>query len=72
MLRDLWRRLRETALTHGFGRTELMPLKHSGRVCAAYLTKYLAKAFDSEKCVGEERCRLFGTWGAQRFNYARN
>lgn len=68
-LRSLWKRLRETAASHGFGRIELIPLKHSGRACASYLTKYLAKAFDSEKAVGEEKCRLFGTWGGQRFVY---
>jgi hypothetical protein len=66
-LRELWNWLRESAGAHGFGRTELIPLKHSGRACASYLVKYLAKAFDSEKCVGEERCRLFGAWGRDRF-----
>lgn len=66
-LRELWKHLRETAASHGFGRTELIPLKFSGRACASYLTKYLAKAFDSEKCIGEERCRLFGAWGHERF-----
>lgn len=66
-LRDIWKRLRDTSSGHGFGRIELIPLRHTGPACASYLTKYLAKAFDSEKCAGEERCRLFGAWGRVRF-----
>ncbi len=68
-LRELWKELRESAASYGFGRTELIPLKHSGRACASYLTKYLAKAFNSEKSVGEEKCRLFSPWGGERFVY---
>ena len=41
-LRKLWKHLRETAAAHGFGRTELLPLKHSGEACARYITDYLA------------------------------
>lgn len=52
---------------YGFGRIELLPLKHSGKACARYLTKYLAKAMNSEKSEGEEKCRLFGIWGKVRF-----
>ncbi len=68
-LRQLWKGLRESAPSYGFGRTELIPLKHGGRACASYLTKYLTKAFASEKSVGEEKCRLFSLWGGERFIY---
>jgi hypothetical protein len=63
-LRDLWRYLREKAASHGFGRVELLPLKYDGAACARYFTKYLAKSLGSEKCSGEEKCRLFGIWVA--------
>src|SRR5205807_1716521 len=53
-LRSIWKRLREIAESHGFGRVELLPLKVSGSGCAHYLTKYLRKAFGSDKPVGEE------------------
>src|SRR5882724_6506445 len=66
-LRDLWKRLRETAVSHGFGRVELLPLKYSGAACARYFTKYLTKSLSSEKSFGEEKCRLFGVWGGLRF-----
>jgi len=68
-LRELWKELRESAASYGFGRTELIPLKYSGRACASYLTKYLAKAFNSAKSVGEEKSRLFSPWGGERFVY---
>ncbi|HMJ90399.1 MAG TPA: hypothetical protein VK530_11310 [Candidatus Acidoferrum sp.] len=70
-LRSIWKQLRERAKGYGFGRTELLPVKRTGAGCARYLTKYLGKAFVSEKCVGEERCRLFGVWGGVRFVHAR-
>jgi hypothetical protein len=70
-LRELWKHLREIAESHGFGRIELLPLKYSGAACARYFTKYLTKAVGSEKCLGEERCRLFGVWGGVRFVYPR-
>lgn len=66
-IREIWKTLRELAGKHGFGRIELLPLKHSGKACARYLTKYLAKAMSSEKSEGEEKCRLFGIWGKVRF-----
>src|SRR5439155_470855 len=66
-LRELWKYLREKAASHGLGRVELLPLKHSGAACARYFTKYLTKAFGSEKSFGEEKCRLFGVWGRKRF-----
>ena len=66
-LRELWKTLRERGSAHGFGRIELLPLKHSGPACARYLTKYLGKAFSTEKSEGEEKCRLFGVWGGVRF-----
>lgn len=66
-IRELWKILRELAEKYGFGRIELLPLKHSGKACARYLTKYLAKAMNSEKSEGEEKCRLFGIWGKVRF-----
>ena len=31
------------------------------------MTKYLGKAFGSEKAEGEEKCRSFGVWGGVRF-----
>ncbi len=65
-IRELWKNLRELAQQHGLGRIELLPLKHSGKACARYLTKYLAKALGSEKAEGEEKCRLFGVWGNVR------
>jgi hypothetical protein len=66
-LRELWKYLREQAASRGLGRVELLPLKYGGPACARYFTKYLAKAFSSEKLFGEERCRLFGVWGGVRF-----
>jgi hypothetical protein len=66
-LRKVWKQLREKSKSHGFGRTELIPIKHGGNGCARYLTKYLGKAFVSEKILGEEKCRLFGVWGGVRF-----
>ncbi len=66
-LRLIWKQLRDVAESHGFGRIELLPLKYSGTACAAYLTKYLTKAFGSGKLLGEERCRLFSAWGRVRF-----
>jgi hypothetical protein len=69
--RKLWKDLRETAPVYGFGRTELLPLKHSGEACARYVTGYLAGAFSSEKPVGQEKHRLFGVWGGVRFVYRR-
>ena len=65
-IRELWKILRELAEKYGFGRIELLPLKHSGKACARYLTKYLSKAMGSEKAEGEEKCRLFGVWGKVR------
>lgn len=62
-LRALWKQLREIAESHGFGRIELLPLKHGGAACARYLTKYLTKSFGSAKMSGEEKCRLFSPWG---------
>jgi len=67
----LWKRLREASASHGFGRIELLPLKYSGTACARYFTKYLTKAFGSEKMFGEEKCRLFGVWGGLRFVHSR-
>lgn len=69
-LRDIWKQLRQKAEVYGFGRTELLPIKHSGKGCARYLTKYLSKSFVSEKAIGEEQCRLFGVWGGVRFVYS--
>ena len=66
-LRELWKCLRETSASHGLGRTELLPLKYDGAACARYFTKYLTKAFGSDKMLGEEKCRLFGVWGGVRF-----
>lgn len=66
-IRELWKKLREIAEKYGFGRIELLPLKHSGKASARYLTKYLTKATSSEKSEGEEKCRLFGIWGKVRF-----
>ena len=66
-LRSIWKALREKGSSHGFGRSELLPIKQNGSGCARYLTKYLGKAFVSEKMFGEERCRLFGVWGRVRF-----
>jgi hypothetical protein len=70
-LRSLWKYLREKAARHGFGRVELLPLKYSGAACARYFTKYLTKAVASEKAAGDEKCRLFGSWGGMRFVYPR-
>src|SRR5262249_28160629 len=39
--------------------------------CARYLTKYLTKAFGSGKLFGEEKCRLFSSWGRVRFVHRR-
>jgi hypothetical protein len=69
-LRKIWKDLREKAVKYGFGRTELLPIKHNSSGCARYLTKYLTKALPSEKAFGEEQCRLFGIWGGVRFVYS--
>jgi hypothetical protein len=52
---------------YGFGRISLLPIKKSGPAAAKYFVKYLAKAHGSSKSIGEERCRLFGTWGTKRW-----
>jgi hypothetical protein len=70
-LRRVWKHLRGTAESHGFGRVELLPLKYSGAACARYFTKYLTKSLGSEKSFGEEKCRLFGVWGGVRFVHSR-
>jgi hypothetical protein len=66
-MRKLWKELRKMADAYGFGRTEFLPIRYSGSACARYLTKYLGKAFSTEKAEGEEKCRLFGVWGGVRF-----
>jgi hypothetical protein len=70
-IRALWKELREGADCYGFGRISLLPIKKSGPVAAKYFVKYLAKSHGSVKSDGEERCRLFGTWGTKRWCYAR-
>jgi hypothetical protein len=70
-LRELWKRLRKAAASRGLGRIELLPLRYDAEVCAKYFTKYLTKSLGSEKCVGEERCHLFGRWGGVRFVFPR-
>jgi len=70
-LRAVWKRLREISESHGFGRTELLPLRYHGAACARYLTKYLTKTFGSGKVFGEEKCRLFSPWGRVRFVHRR-
>jgi len=67
-LRDIWKQLREISDRYGFGRIELLPIKHSGPACARYLTSYLAKGF-TETGTGD-RTRLFGIWGGQRSVYS--
>jgi hypothetical protein len=69
-LRGVWKRLREKAAKYTFGRTELLPIKSNGEGFVGYTTKYLGKALLSDKAEGEERCRLFGIWGAVRFVYS--
>lgn len=66
-VRELCRKLRDIAAAYGFGRTEFLPIKSPGPSCARYLTKYLGKAFSTEKAEGEEKRRLFGVWGGVRF-----
>jgi hypothetical protein len=70
-LRAVWKRVREISESHGFGRTELLPLRYHGPGCARYLTKYLSKAFGSDKLFGEEKCKLFSAWGRVRFVHRR-
>lgn len=70
-LRKLWKYLREKAASRGLGRVELLPLKYGGPACAKYFTKYLTKAVASEKNAGDEKCRLFGTWGGVQFVHSR-
>ena len=70
-IRDLWKELREGAAQYGFGRISLLPIKKTGPAAAKYFVKYLAKSHGSAKALGEERCRLFGTWGTKRWCYAR-
>ncbi len=70
-IRALWKELREAAKRYGFGRISLLPIKKTGPAAAKYLVKYLAKAYGSSKAKGEERCRLFGTWGTRRWCYSK-
>jgi hypothetical protein len=70
-IRSLWKELREASERYGFGRISLLPIKKSGPAAAKYFVKYLAKAHGSSKSVGEERCRLFGTWGTKRWCYSK-
>jgi hypothetical protein len=70
-IRALWKELRHGAKRYGFGRISLLPIKKTGPAAAKYFVKYLAKAHGSSKSTGEERCRLFGTWGTKRWCYAR-
>ena len=66
-IRSLWKELREGAARYGFGRISLLPIKPTA--AAKYFVKYLAKSHGSVKSEGEERCRLFGTWGTKRWCY---
>jgi hypothetical protein len=66
-LRDLWKVLREGAESHGFGRTELLPLKVSGPAASRYLVKYLTKTIENSESEDERRTRRFGVWGGVRF-----
>jgi len=66
-IRDVWKELREGAARYGFGRISLLPIKKTGPAAAKYFVKYLAKAHGSVKSLGEERCRLCGTWGTKRW-----
>lgn len=68
-IRSLWKELREASERYGFGRISLLPIKKTGPAAAKYFVKYLAKAYGSSKTIGEERCRLFGTWGTKRWCY---
>ncbi len=70
-IRASWKELREGAECYGFGRISLLPIKKSGPAAAKYFVKYLAKSHGSSKCDGEERCRLFGTWGSKRWCYSK-
>jgi len=70
-IRVLWRDLREGADRYGFGRISLLPIKKVGPAAAKYFVKYLGKSHGSVKSDGEERCRLFGTWGTKRWCNAR-
>jgi hypothetical protein len=70
-IRRLWKELREASERYGFGRISLLPIKKSGPAAANYFVKYLAKAHGSSKSAGEERCRLFGTWGTKRWCYSK-
>jgi hypothetical protein len=70
-IRALWKELREAAERYCVGRISLLPIKKTGPVAAKYFVKYLAKSHGSVKSAGEERCRLFGTWGTKRWCYSR-
>lgn len=70
-IRALWKELREGAERYGLGRISLLPIKKTGPAAAKYFVKYLAKSHGSVKSDGEERCRLFGTWGTKRWCYSR-
>jgi hypothetical protein len=70
-IRALWKELREAAERYGVGRISLLPIKKTGPAAAKYFVKYVAKSHGSVKSDGEERCRLFGTWGTKRWCYSR-
>ena len=70
-IRAIWKQLRETGEKYGFGRIELLPIRHSGNACANYVTKYITKHRNTEKQEGEEKCRLFGAWGGVRTVHSR-
>jgi hypothetical protein len=48
-LKHEWAYWRKTAPLYGFGRTELLPIKTSGRGMALYVGKYIAKHVDQRK-----------------------
>jgi hypothetical protein len=70
-IRGMWKELRVASERYGFGRISLLPIKKTGPAAANYFVKYLAKAHGSSKSTGEERCRLFGTWGTKRWCYSK-
>lgn len=49
LLRDYWRKLRETLPAYGFGRHELMPVKSGADAIGKYVGKYIRKHITNRK-----------------------
>jgi hypothetical protein len=72
-LRSEWARLRKLAPAHGFGRTELLPVKSTSEAIAKYVGKYIAKHMEAreeqDKGVRLVRYSVGARAGTTRFSF---